>query len=84
MSGELLRAMIVRVASRITLGAQGRRREIVVDVPAVGRADLLLVVVAARRVRQRAAALALRLGDRVVGVERLAGLFSWPADNENK
>ncbi len=48
--------------------AQRRQLVLVEDVPAVGRTDLLLVVEAARRVAERAAAVVLRLGDLIVGI----------------
>src|SRR5580692_3844862 len=54
-------------------GAQGR--QLVLDVPAIGGADHLFVVEAARRVRQGPAPVMLRLRDLVVWIEMLAWLF---------
>src|SRR5262249_24062504 len=54
---------------------RAQRRQFVLDVPAVRRTDALLVVVAARRIRQSPAAVVLRLGDLIVGIERVAVLF---------
>src|SRR5206468_1689068 len=62
--------------ARRVLGQRGaQRRQLVLDVPAVGRADLLLVVIAARRIRQGAAAVVLRLGNLIVRVKRFAGFL---------
>ena len=61
---------------------RAQRRQLVLDVPAVGRADLLLVVVAARRVRQRAAAVVLGSGSR--RRDRGSPASSWSATMRTK
>ena len=71
---------------------RAQRRQLVVfrrlarclGLPAVGRADALLAVVAARLVGQRAAAVMHRLGDRIVGIIGRIFRPHGQADSENK